>query len=457
MAGINFLLEKYVQKRTLSGSLIKEAVNVMEAVGPWLLTVVCLGIMGITVFLVHGTSPVLFYLLITYATALSLIISSPFHAMFTRYMADEIFLMRYQAITDGMISLCILIVIISSVVSSLIVFPLSQIPFDLKVGFVGMTALMSLLWCISTTLSSLKREKIFLMVFTFGIVTTLTLFLIVRPVDTKGLLAIFSLTAVIPVALGASYVIKVYLRDPIAIDWSFLKRRGLVNLGFAIFTFSLGFWSDKFIFWYMLGERGAVDTFFRYYTEYDLPFFVALLIMMIGSFLVYRGVKGKITGPYEAFIFKISNNFPFRELALEKYNLVRGINYVSSSIFIFYGGISMFILFLIYIKVIPLPWRNPFVFHYLLLGTIFFSLYFFCFLVLQYLDDYAALVKMNLLFFALNAGVTLLSIHMGYSFYGTGFMSACIISSLVGFVMINSKMGGLEFEVFKKALKQNKE
>ncbi len=457
MAGISFLLEKHVQKITLSGQALKEAVNVMEAVGPWLLTVICLGVIGITVYLVHGTSPVLFYLLITYATALSLIISSPFHSMFTRYLADEIFLMRYQAITNGLITLCILMVAVTVVVSSAIVFSLSRIPLDLKIGFIGMTTLLSLLWCISTALSSLKREKIFFMIFTLGIVTSLVVFLILRPVDTKILLVIFSLAIVIPVASGVSYIIKVYLRDPISLDWKFLKRPGLLNLGIALFAFSLGFWIDKFIFWYMLGKKGAIDTFFRYYSEYDLPFFVALSIMMIGSFLVYRGVKGKITGPYEAFVFKISNNFPFRELALEKYKLVQGISYVSSTIFLFYGGISIFILFLIYIEVIPIPWRNPFVFHYLLLGTIFFSLYFFCFLVLQYLDDYVALVKLNLLFFALNAGVTLLSIHVGYSFYGTGFMSACIISSLVGFVMINSKMGGLEFEVFKRSLKQNKD
>lgn len=455
MAGINFLLDKYVQRNTLSGTILREAVNVMEAVGPWFLTVFYLGVIGIIVYVVHGTSPVLFYLLITYATALSLIISSPVNSMFTRSLADDIFLMRYQAITDGIITLCIVMVVIAITIASLIVIPLSRIPFDLKISFVGMTALLSLLWCVSTTLSALKKEKVLITIFSMGITTSLILFLILRPGDTKVLMAVFSLTAVIPVALGGAYIIKVYLRGPISVNFGFFKRRGLVRLGLSIFAFSLGFWSDKFIFWYLLGKHDAIDTFFRYYTEYDIPFFVALVIMMIGSFLVYRGIKGRITGPYESFVFKISHNFPFRELALEKYNLVRGISYVSTSIVMFYGGISIFTLFLIYIEVVPIPWRNPFVFHYILLGTIFFSLYFFCFLVLQYLDDYASLVILNLTFLVINAGGTLLSIHLGYQFHGTGFMAACIISALIGFTMINSRMGGLEYEVFRKAVKQN--
>jgi len=455
MAGINFILEKYVQRNTLSGAILREAVNVMEAVGPWFLTVLYLGIIGITVYVVHGTSPVFFYLLITYATALSLILSSPVHSMFTRSLADDIFLMRYQAITDGIITLCSLMIVISFGVGTLIVFPLSRVPFDLKISFVGMTTLLSLLWCISTTLSSLRKEKIFFMIFSLGIAVSLILFLVLRPADTKVLMAVFSLAPVIPVALGGAYIIKVYLRGAISIDLGFFRRSGLVKLGLAIFFFSVGFWSDKFIFWYMLGKKDSIDTLFRYYTEYDIPFFVALVIMMIGSFLVYRGIKDKITRPYESFIFKISNNFPFSELALEKYNLVRGISYVSSSIVVFYGGIVIFILFLIYVDVVPIPWRNPFVFHYLLLGTIFFSLYFFCFLVLQYLDDYAALVVLNLIFLCVNAGGTVLSIHLGYEFHGTGFMAACIVSALVGFVMINAKMGGLEYEVFRKAVRQS--
>jgi uncharacterized membrane protein len=136
--------------------------------------------------------------------------------------------------------------------------------------------------------------------------------------------------------------------------------------------------------------------------------------------------------------------------------LVQGIGLVSSSIFLFYGGISMLILFLVYTGALPLPWNNPFIFHYLLVGTVFFALYFFYFLVLQYLDDYTAVLKLNLLFLGLNALGTFMSVQAGWKYHGTGFMAAAVITAFVSFIMINHRAGGLEYEVFRKAAEQER-
>jgi uncharacterized membrane protein len=173
--------------------------------------------------------------------------------------------------------------------------------------------------------------------------------------------------------------------------------------------------------------------------------------MMVGSLIIYRGIKRSINGPYERFIFKLSNNFPFRDLAVEKTRLVSGIAQISSSLFLFYGGICMLILFLAYIGIVPIPWSNPFVFHYLLTGTIFFSLYFFYFLIVQYLDRYTALLKLNGLFCALNTIFTLVSIELGWQFQGTGFLAASFVVAVAGFFVVNRHVGGLEYQVFRRA------
>jgi len=454
MAGITYLLQRHITDPSLSRSIAKEGVDAFEAVGPWFLTVLCLLVMGITVHLLTSIPPVLFYLEITYATALSLIIASPFHTMLNRFLADEIFKQQLASIINGLLAMTILVVVVTFGLSFLPVFFLSTVPLHQKIGFVGLTCLLSLLWCISSFLSSLKKERLLMLLFAAGIGTSLVIFIIIRPVEIQSLVFTFSLGIAIPVAGGYAYIVKLYLRSPIRIDWAFLQRAESFKIGGSIFVFYLGFWTDKFIFWFHPKTSQAMDPLFHYCAEYDYPFFVALTIMMIGSVLVYRGIKKKIADPYETFIFKLSNNFPFREIALEKFRLVYGIGRVSSSILIFYGGIVVFILFLVYLRVFPLPWRNPFVFHYLIVGTIFFSLYFFFFLVLQYLDDYTALLKLNFLFLALNTGGTFASIRGGIVYYGIGFMVASMISSLAAFAMVNSKVGGLEFYVFKEALQQ---
>jgi uncharacterized membrane protein len=87
-------------------------------------------------------------------------------------------------------------------------------------------------------------------------------------------------------------------------------------------------------------------------------------------------------------------------------------------------------------------------------GTIFFSLYFFCFLLIQYLDEYDTLLRLNILFFLLNFCGSLVTIRLGARYYGCGFLLASVVSAVVSFFMVNSKVGGLEYHVFLKALRQ---
>ncbi|OQY58598.1 MAG: hypothetical protein B6245_11045 [Desulfobacteraceae bacterium 4572_88] len=457
MSGIVFLKKRHIRTTSLTRAVLREIMDAFEAVGIWFLTVLCLVVMGATVWLVTLNTPIIYYLLLTYATALSLIIAAPVHSMLTRHLLDEIFLGNLQSIINGMIAASTLVVVVATGFSSLIVFWMSRIPLQQKISFISLSTLLSLFWCIGSVLSSLRKERIFFFLFVTGMTLTLTLFFVFRPVKVEPLMLIFSLGITIPVAGGYGYVVRLYLREKTRMDQIFLKRSESFKIGISLFTFYLGFWMDKFIFWFSPKTGQAVDPLFHYYVEYDYPFFVATIIMMVGSVMVYKGIKRKIIAPYEAFIFKLSNNFPFRELAIEKKRLFHGIGQVSQSVLIIYGGISVYILFLLYIRIIPppwLPWKNPFVFYYLLLGTIFFSLYFFYFLVIQYLDDYNSLLKLNILFLTLNVSGSLISLYLGDKYYGIGFMTASMISALAAFVMVNSKVGGLEFEVFKKALQQ---
>jgi uncharacterized membrane protein len=456
MQGISQLLNKQRKDLNMANSFLRAAVDAFDAVGIWFFTIACLALIGMTLQSTTKQPPFEFYILLTYATAISLIISSPIHSMLTHLISDEIFVGKMNTVVNGLMAASILIIIMVGGVSGIIVFNFSQIMLHQKIGFIGLTAFLALFWCISAVMSALKKERIFFFMFLGGMALTLMLYFTFRPVDTQPLILFFSIGIAIPVGAGYSYVIKLYIRSSIRIDWSFLKRRGSIKLGMALMAFTLGFWADKIVFWYAISTGQARDRLFHYCEIYDYPFFVALTIMMIGSVMVYRGIKAKIAKPYQSFIFKLTNNFPFRDLAMEKHNLFYGIGHVTSSILFIYGGISIYILFLVYLKDIAFPWNNPYVFYYLLLGTIFFALFFFYFLMIQYFDDYNLLLKLNLFFLGLNSGLSILSIYIGEAFYGSGFMLASIISSLAGYAMVKTKVGGLEFEIFKNALRQNR-
>jgi len=451
MGEIVQLVERLKKRPPMTRMLFEESLESFEAVGAWFLTIFCLAVMGLSAHLMTSRAPLLFYLMVTYATALSLILTSPFHTLFTRYMADKVYLGAFHDIVNSLMALTLLVVVLSLSLAALFVVPFTTIDLNLKVTFVGLTAILSLFWCIGTVLSTVRRERLLLKLFSAGIGTTLILFAVTRMIDTQALILFFSVGMAVPVAGGYSYVVKLYLRTGVRLDRSFLKRPGALRIGFSAFFFMLGFWMDKIIFWFHPGTGESVNGAFHFYGEYDFPFFVALTLMMIGSLIIYKGIKRSINGPYETFIFKLSNNFPFRDLAVEKTKLFTGIAQISSSLFLFYGGICMLVLFLTYIGTAPIPWANPFVFHYLLTGTIFFSLYFFYFLIIQYLDEYTALLKLNGLFCLLNAGFTLISIEAGWEFRGTGFLAASFVVAVAGFFIVNRIVGGLEYQVFRRA------
>ena len=452
MDGLPPILTDLRPPANLSQVMAREVLDAFEAVGPWLFTLLCLSAMGLSSYVFSGQAPVRFYLMVTYATAISLILTSPLNTMLNRHLADEIYLGQLKGIVNGLLALSLLSVVACSAVAGLLAFGLSTLALHLKVVFVGLTALYGLFWCIGALICSLRKERLLLYLFVCGMGLALAIFVLLHPATAQGQILSYALGLAVPVAGSYAYVVKVYLRSRIRLDWKFLTRGNNLKLGIALLTFNTGFWVDKFIFWFAPSTGQAHDRLFHYAGDYDLPFFVALTVMMVGSVIVYRGIKRRISAPYEAFIFKLAHNFPFRELALEKFRLVNGIAQVSTSLMVFYGGMAIFVLTLIYLQVLPLPWQNPFVFHYLLIGTVFFSLFFLYLLVLQYLDDLDSLLAVCLLFGILNALMTAASLVLGWRYYGIGFMLASLATALVAFARVNRIVGGLEFEVFRMVL-----
>ena len=453
MAGITFLLEKHIKRPHLARFLVMQTEQASQAVGPWFITVSWLLLMGLIVYLATGRPPTLFYLMITYTTGLSLIISSPVYTLLSRFLADEIFSRRTDSIFNALIASSIIMGLISISISSIIIFSFSSVPANQKISFVILTTLLSLLWCIVSVINSLDKDRLTFWLFLAGAGTSISLLLLTGTTDIQGLTLIFIAGITIPLAGGYAFIVKLYLRRSATMDWGFLKRPDALKTGLAFFLVNLGFWIDKPIFWYSGSAGKSIDFLFRYSPQYDFPFFVAISLMMIASFIVYKGIKKEIRNPFRSFIFKLINNFPFLELSLEKVNLVQSVKDIILRILLVHGGVVMVVLFFVSIAVFPLPWTNPFVFHYLMIGSIFFALWFFCILLMQYLDDYNSILGLALIFFILNVVCTVASIRLGWECYGLGFMISCIVTSLLSLIVLNSKLGRLEHGVFKKAVR----
>jgi len=75
---------------------------------------------------------------------------------------------------------------------------------------------------------------------------------------------------------------------------------------------------------------------------------------------------------------------------------------------------------------------------------------------MQYLDDYDSILWLARVFLILNIVCTTVSIKLGWEYYGLGFMIACMVSSVLSLIVLNSKLGRLEYGIFKKAVQVSK-
>ncbi len=454
MVGREIFWQKTRRMRNLVRFVAGELGSAFDAVGGWFFTFLLLGIIGITLFFQTGSAPLLFFLMVTYATVLSLVLSSPFHTLLTRYLADVVFAGDFARILPNVYGASLLALGAGVVGAGLPVFCFSEVPLHLKVVFVGLSGQLGLLWTINTVLFALFRARMMGILFLAGLAGSAGVFFLFRPTETHLLILLFTGGLAVPVAGGYAYLTKAYLRQKVEIRWDFLRIHASARVALSLFLFNLGFWVDKVIFWVSSKTSVRLDPFFRYSPDYDYPFFVAFSTMMFAFFLIYRGIEGDILDPYEKFVTKVAENFPFREVALEKFRFYLGVHHSATALIVHYGGFVGVVLLLLWFKGLIVPWSNPVVFHFILAGCVAYALYHLYFLTLQYLDEYGFLVLLNGLFVGLNAGITILSIEAGWGYYGVGFLVSAACCALVAMVAVEKGVGALEFRVFRKAVQR---
>jgi uncharacterized membrane protein len=71
--------------------------------------------------------------------------------------------------------------------------------------------------------------------------------------------------------------------------------------------------------------------------------------------------------------------------------------------------------------------------------------------VFFYLDKRRVVLELCVLFAILNAALTLLSMHLGPSFFGYGFTLSLLVCVLLGLARLSSALEDLEYETFMLA------
>ncbi|PYY79500.1 histidine kinase [Pseudomonas sp. TKO26] len=452
MAGIGFELRKILSRDSYTATLHAYVYAGLISSGPWVLSILSVMLVGV-ISLGLVVPEVLirqFLITVTYLMATSLILTGGLQLFFTRFVSDRLFERKYEHILPNLVGVLLLVTLGSGVLGILLLVTLFDQPLIYRLMTLANFVVLCNLWLVIIFLSGMKAYNRILLVMLagYGLMVGSAFFL--RHMGMEGLL--------LALLLGHSSLLFLFLYDILReyraqklVAFDFLDRRQVfLSLLLTGLCYNLGIWIDKFIFWFNPNTSSQVIGPLRASILYDLPIFLAYLAIIPGMavFLVrietdfaewydrlFRAVRDGETLQHIGSL-KAEMTFSIRQGLLEICK-VQGLTVVLLFLFgprlLEWLGMSSYYLPLFYIDLIGVSIQVVF----MAILNVFF-----------YLDKRAIVLELCLLFVALNGALTLLSLHLGPSYFGYGFTLSLLVCVLLGLARLSTALDDLEYETF---------
>ncbi len=457
MAGIGFELYKILHKGTLSSIIQAFFLGIIIVAGPWILSVLTIYIIQTYTFGAIADNPALFTASIVYVYAFSLFLSGGFHYVFSRYIADQLYIENYETIPSALFTAIILISIMSILPALAFVFfnDFLFIPFHILyiLSLVSLFVVINILWIMLVYIALLKAYyKIFFSYLAGTIASIYGVLYLGKLYGVAGALCGYTIGQAVIVLLlitisQIAYPLKKFTVNKEFIA-SFKEHKRIFLMGWF---FNMAIWSDKMLYWFLHGQH-IPGTLYYYYIPYDIPVFLAYLTMIPG--LVYFLIIAE-TDFHKIFFEFISQILedPFRYIQLKKdamlLSLKNGIKGIVFFQLIWTIGILIklpqIMDFLGYSHTI-----NIHIMRILLIAVFFHMLSLNLMIYLLYMELQFEAAMAACLYLVLNIAVTLFSIHFLQLLPGTSYMLASVATTLYCAYHLYKKAPIIDFIIFSR-------
>lgn len=455
MAGIGFELRRILARDSYTATLRAYLYAGLISSGPWVLSIVSVMLVGVISIGLRVPNAVVgqFLVTVTYLMASSLILTGGAQLMFTRFVSDRLCEHKYDQILPNLLGMLLLVTLGSGVLGIiLLALFFDQPPVYLVLVLANFVVLCNL-WIVIVFISGMKAYNRILLVMTGGYSLMVVTAYVLSALHMPGLL--------LALLIGHSTLLFVFLYDVLReykaeqlIAFQFLDRRQVfISLLATGAVYNVGVWIDKILFWFNPGTSHLVVTPLRASILYDLPIFLAYLAIIPGMAVFLVRIETDFAHWYDQLFRAIREGETLQHIGQLKTEMtlsirqglleickVQGLTVVLLFLFaprlLDWLGISSYYLPLFYIDLIGVSIQVVF----MALLNVFF-----------YLDKRSIVLKLCLLFALLNATLTLLSQHLGPSFFGYGFTLSLLICVLVALRHLSKVLEDLEYDTFMLA------
>ncbi|MGX6443169.1 exopolysaccharide Pel transporter PelG [Neobacillus sp. K501] len=393
MAGIGFQLKKLFNEHGLLANVRAYSYSTVVTIGPLAL---CILLMTFVQLLLQAANTPyaereLFLAGSQYALIFSQIITGGFNLTISRFVADQIFLEKYENILSslyGVISICILI----GGITAFLFFLNSPLEFNFKFASYIFFVELIIVWILCMYVSALKNYMKIVKSFLIGVtISGLAIFVCIKFFQINSATAMMAC-----LDLGFFFmVVKFiqYIREYFKVNnfqyfrfLHYIKKYPLLFI--CGFLYTLGLYGHSFIVWLGPYQHKVAETFIIA-PFYDVPVFFAYLSVLPAMVLFVVSLETSFYSVYKMYYNRILNSFPLKDILSAKKDMFRVLKIeltfmTEMQLFVAICSIALGVKFL---PLVGLTFEQIQIFIMLVLGYLFFILMYTVVLLLLYYDD----------------------------------------------------------------------
>lgn len=449
MAGIGFILRKLVRRETLSGVVQGYFHGALASSGPWILTILAIAsIYLLTHNLIHDTTISQFRTVILYNFCFALVLSSPFTTLVTRRLADCIYAKDLRDAVGVLLSALFFLLMTLFPVAMVLYFAIATLAVPLAILAVCNFLLIASVWLVMVYVSALK----FYLAITYSFLAGLTVSvfgaaLLSMDYGASGMLFGFNLGLILVLASILALIFVEYPRDCRLLFPFDFRKYWAVALS-ALF-YNAGAWVDKWVMWSAPDAQGF-DTGLPNYPIYDSSMFLAYLTIIPAMSLFVISQETAFFDVYLKFYRSIHNDENFNHIQNNHEQLLRSLVNSGRNLLllqVFVCALALFASPKIF-HILDLNYLGLAIFRIGVVGATFQVLTLFILIFLSYFDDRLGALKISILFFITNFGLSWLSRTAGLPYYGYGYFLSTLVTFVFAAVVIERYVHQLTYHAF---------
>ena len=451
MAGIGFVLRKLAKQDNLIGMFQAYAHSALASTGPWLFTVFALGsIVAVGSRFMSNEELFNFKIIIIYNFSFSLVFAGPVFMVATRYLADCIHRKDVTTAPGMLLGATILMFCTQlPIVAAFYIFVADLTP-SMTLGAIVSFLLISSIWLVSVFMTALKDYKAITQTFGTGLlIAVAAAAALAKYFGATGMICGFSIGLCFIVS---SLIAKIFAEYPYRFKQPFafmpyFKRYWEVALSGIVYNCAA--WTDKWVMWFA-PEREVMENNLILYSNYDSAMFMAYLSIVPSMAIFVFSMETNFFEHYLKFYRDIQNKATFQKIMLNHKFLINSVLKSGRNFIVLQGSICVMTILMApkIFQLLGINFLQIGIFRYGTLGAFFHVLTMFLVIMLSYFDNRKASLFIQAVFMISNLLFSIISMKMGFTYYGYGYFMATLITFITAFIITMTYIARLPFHTF---------